>query len=129
VCVSMPIWASYVVRYAVEQRVFLYELYVKCGSPRKCRGNFVVSFQGTQFQEQEASINVLESHVRWATTGQTCYKLPYAYLKKIDEIRAWLELTLQKSPRRLAQGTGLEIVNPHFIHEMKFNLRYLNSKL
>jgi hypothetical protein len=40
----------YMVRYTVEQRVFMYGSYVKCGSARKSRGKFRRKFPGITVQ-------------------------------------------------------------------------------
>jgi hypothetical protein len=48
------------IQYTVEQRVFMYESYVKCSSTLECvRENFVVNFLGSQFQAQQAFINLI----------------------------------------------------------------------
>jgi hypothetical protein len=98
------------VRYAVEQRVFLYESYVKCGSGRKCRRKFPCKFPGITVPST-SDIHELSNKVR--STGSLLDKKPakkkYRVLteEKLVEIRARLEHTPQKSLRRPAQKTGI----------------------
>jgi hypothetical protein len=55
-CVSLNmVW------YTVEQHAFLYESYVKHDLLERVRKNSVVNFPETQFQGQEASLNLRKS--------------------------------------------------------------------
>jgi hypothetical protein len=73
----------------VEQHVFLYESYVKCGSARNCRKKFCHKFPRITVP---------------STTGFR--ELIVQTEEKLDEIRTTLEHTPQKSSR-LAQETGI----------------------
>jgi hypothetical protein len=97
VCIS-------VVRCAVQQRVFLYESYVKCGSDR----NLVVNFPGTQFKAQRASLNILR---KWGPRGDFWTRnllKRTVYLYKINQTKWMLGWnTPRKLLRRLAQETDI----------------------
>jgi hypothetical protein len=67
-CVCMDM-----VRYAVEQHVFLYESYVKCGCTRKCRRNFRRKFTGIT-GPSTTDIHELVNKVR--STGSLLDKKP-----------------------------------------------------
>jgi hypothetical protein len=97
------------VRYAVEQRVFLYDSYVKCGSARKCRRKFCRKFPGVTIPST-TGIHKLIYKVR--STGSVLDKKPAKKCRvltkeKLDEIKARLEHTPQKSLRHLAEETGI----------------------
>jgi hypothetical protein len=89
--------------------------------PREnAENNFVVNFPGTQFQAQQA---YWEIQVHCVTCGQeTCQITPCAY--RAETKRSGGQPL--KSLRRPAQeDRHLEIVNPHFIHEV--NVAYVND--
>jgi hypothetical protein len=87
---------------------FLYESYIKCGSTKKYWRKFCSKFPGTIVQAQEASMNLLRKSGPWVTSRQESFKKTWcAYRLKVDEIWAKLEHTSQKSPRCLAQETGI----------------------
>jgi hypothetical protein len=82
---------------------------VKCGSAEKSvRENFVTNFPGSQFQVQQASMNLIK--VR--STGSLLDKKPdkkcHVLIKEeLYKIRARSENTPQNSLRCLAQETGI----------------------
>jgi hypothetical protein len=73
--------------------------------PLESVGENVVNFSGTQFQAQEASINLLRKSgpLGHFWTRKFCVLTK----EKLDEIGATLEHTPQKSLRRLEQETGI----------------------
>jgi hypothetical protein len=62
------------VRYTVEQLVFLYEMYLKCGSTGKCWRKFCRKFPGITVPCTTGIHKlILKSQVYWVTSGQeTC---------------------------------------------------------
>jgi hypothetical protein len=97
------------VRYTVEQRVFLYDSYVKCGSARRCRRKFCRKYPGNTVPSTRG-IHKLIDKVR--STGSLLDKKPARKRRvlteeKLDEIGARLEHTPHKSLRCLAQEMGI----------------------
>jgi hypothetical protein len=90
------------VRYTVEQRTFMRESSVKCGSARKCRRKFRLKFPGIKVPSTKG-IHKLNNKVRSAgllLDKEPANKTSYAYEKQ-DQVGARLENTQQKSMRRL----------------------------
>jgi hypothetical protein len=96
------------VRYTSEQRVFLYDIYVKCGSARKCRRKFRRKFRdervssrqtihnlANKLRTTELSIDKRQKHRRRVLT------------EKLYDTGARLEHTRRKSLKPLAQETGM----------------------
>jgi hypothetical protein len=46
-------------RYTLEQRVFLYDAYVKCGSARKCRRTFRPKFRGERVPSRQRYVQII----------------------------------------------------------------------
>jgi hypothetical protein len=95
--------------YTDEQRVFLYESYVKCGFARKCRRKFRGKFPGTAVP---STIGIHELLNKVRSTGSLPEKKPadrrrVLIEEGLDEIGARLEHTPQKTLGRLAQETGI----------------------
>jgi hypothetical protein len=97
------------VRYNLEQRVFLYDIYVKYGSAGKCRRKFRRKFRDesvpsrqtihnmvNQLRTTELLIDKKQKHKRRVLTEQ-----------KLDDIGNRLEQTPGKSRKRPAQETGV----------------------
>jgi hypothetical protein len=86
--------------YTVERCVFLYESYAKCGYTRKYQRKFHCKFPGTTVP---TTIGILELTNEVRSTGSLLDKKPakkkWCVLteEKLDEIRARLEYTPQKS--------------------------------
>jgi hypothetical protein len=102
VCVDMD-------RYTVEQRVFLHETSIKCGSARKCRRKFRRRLPGITIP---SSTGIHEPINKVRSTGSLLDKKPATKRnvlteEELDEIGPTLEQTPQKSLRCLAQETGI----------------------
>jgi hypothetical protein len=114
-----------IARYTVEQRVLLYESYVKCVSARKCRRRLIVNFPGSQFQTQQASVNfVVKSGLLddfW--TRNLLKKKPSVYRRKTRRNEFRLEQTPQKSLETpYTRDRHLEIVSNQSDEVVNFNL-------
>jgi transposase len=97
------------VRYTLEQRVYLYDTYVKYGSARKCRRKFRRKFCDERVPSRQA-IHNLVNKVR--STGllidkKQKHKRRVLTEEKLDDIGARLEHTPTKSLKHLAQETGV----------------------
>jgi hypothetical protein len=95
------------VQYSVEQHVYLYVSYVV---PLESVGeNFVVNFLGSQFQAQQASINLLRKSglLGHFWTRNLLTNTNVFTEEKPDKVGARLEHTPQKSLRCLAQETSI----------------------
>jgi biotin operon repressor len=97
------------VRYTLEQRVYLYVTHVKYGSARKCRRKFRRKFRDEKVPGRQ-TIHKLVNELR--TTGLLIgkkQKRKHRVLteKKLDGIGARPEHTHRKSLKRLAQETGV----------------------
>jgi transposase len=96
------------VRYTLEQRVFLYDTYVKYGYAGKCRQIFRRKFRDERVPSRQ-TIYKLVNKLR--TTGllidkKTKRTRRVLTEKKLDDIGIRLEHTPSKSLKRLAQETG-----------------------
>jgi hypothetical protein len=93
------------VRYTLEQRVFLYDTYVKYGSARKCRRKFrddgVPSIQAIHNLVNKLRLMGL---LRDKKQKRKCRVLTEG---KLDDIGARLEHTPRKSLKRQAPETGV----------------------
>jgi hypothetical protein len=98
-----------VVRFSDEERLFLYETYVMCVSATKFRQNIIVIFPRSQFEAQQAAINVsVKSGIlRHLWTRNLIKKSRVHTEEKLDEIRAGVEHTSQKSLRHLARENAI----------------------
>jgi transposase len=91
------------VRYTLEQRIFLYDAYVKYGSARKCRRKFR--------DERVPSRQIIHNLVnKLRTTGllvdkEQKHKRRVLTEEKLDGMRARLQHTPRKSLKSLAQET------------------------
>lgn len=99
------------VRYTLEQRVFMYDAYVKSGSARKVRRRFRRKFQDVSVPHRE-TVHRIVNKVR--ATGSLLDRKPELKRRvlteeKLDEIGARLEHSPRKSLRCLAQETGVSI--------------------
>jgi hypothetical protein len=97
------------VRYTLEQRVFLYDTHAKYGSSGMCRRKFRRKFRDERVPSTQI-IHNLVNNVR--TTGHTIHKKQKHKRRvlteeKLDDIGARLEHTPRKSSKRLAQATGV----------------------
>jgi hypothetical protein len=96
------------VRYSVEQRVFLYDSHVEYGSAGKCRRKFDVNFVMKEFPVGKKIHNLVN---KLRTTGFLIDKKQEHKLRvlteKLDNIGGRLEYTPRKSMKRLAQKTGV----------------------
>jgi hypothetical protein len=97
------------VRYTLEQRVFLYDIYVKFGSSGKCRRKFRRKFRDESVPNRQTLHGLLN---KLKTTGLLIDKKPkhkrrVLIEEKLDYIGARLEHTPRKSLKRLAQETGV----------------------
>jgi transposase len=105
------------VRYAVEQRVFLYDTHVKYGYAKKCQQKFRCIFRNKRVSSKQ-TIHNLVNKVR--STGLITEKHKRRALteEKLDDIEARLEHTRtpRKSLKRLAQETGVSKSNARWTH-------------
>jgi hypothetical protein len=97
------------VRYALEQRVVLYDTHVKYGSGRNCRRKFRCKFRDERVPSRQ-TIHNLQNKLR--TTGllidkKQKYKCRVLTEEKLDVIGARLEHSPRKSLKRLAQESGV----------------------
>jgi hypothetical protein len=93
------------VRYSIEQHVFLYDTYMKYGSARKCRRKF-----RDESVPNRETIHDLVNTIR--STGLLIYKKQKQKRRvltdeKLDDTGARLEHAPRKSLKRLAQDTGV----------------------
>jgi hypothetical protein len=98
---------SVVVRYTLEQRVFLYDPYVKHGSAGKCRRKFRRKFRDERVSSRQ-TIHTLVNKLR--STGllvdkKQKHKRRVRTEEKLDDIEARTEHTPRKSLKRLALET------------------------
>jgi response regulator of citrate/malate metabolism len=96
------------VRHTLEQRVFIYNAYVKYGSTRKCRRKFPHKIRDERFPSRQRIHNLVNK----LRTGHLIdkkqkHKRRVLTEEKLDDIGARLEYTPRKSLKRLAQETGL----------------------
>jgi hypothetical protein len=94
--------------YILEQRVFLYDTYLKSGSARKCWQKFQSKFDDERVPSRQ-TIHNLVSKLR---TGllilkKQKHKCSVLTVEKLDDIRARPEHTPRKSLKPLAQETGV----------------------
>jgi hypothetical protein len=97
------------VRCTLEQRVFLYDTYVKYGSARKCRRKFRRKFRNERTRQ---TIQNLMNKLR--TTGllidkKETPKCRVLTEEKLGDIGVRLEHTPRKSLKLLARETGLSV--------------------
>jgi transposase len=97
------------VRYSLEQRVFLYDTHMKYGSAGKCRRKFQRKFHAERVPSRQTIHNLVN---KLRTTGflidkKTKHKHRGLPEEKLDEIGARLEHTPRKSLKHLAQETGV----------------------
>jgi hypothetical protein len=95
------------VRYTIQQRVYLVEMYFKYESARKCRRKFRCQFPGQPVPSRQ-SIHYLVNKL--TATGSLVDKKPDRQRtvltdEKLAEIGARVETSPRKSLRRLAQET------------------------
>jgi thioesterase domain-containing protein len=88
------------VRDALEQRVFLYDTYLKYGSAGKCRRKFRHKFRDERVPSRQSIHNLVN---KLTTTGH----MHQVLTEKLDDIGARLQHTTKKSLKRLAQETGV----------------------
>jgi hypothetical protein len=97
------------VRYTLDQHIFLYDTYEKYGSAGKCWRKFRRIFH----DERVPSRQIIHSLVnklritRLLTDRKTKHKHRVLTEDKLDDTGARLEHTTRKSLKRLAQGTGV----------------------
>jgi hypothetical protein len=96
------------VRYTSEQRVLLYDTYMKYGSPGKCRRKFRRKFRDESVPSRQTIHNLVNKlrTTRFLIDKKTKHKRR-VLTEKLDDIGARLEHTPRKSLKRLAQETGV----------------------
>lgn len=98
------------VSYTLEQRLFMYDAYVKSGCVRTVRRRFAHKFQDVTIPHRK-TIHAIVNKVR--QTGslldkkRTVSKRRVLTEEKLDEVGARLEHSPQKSLRLIAQETGI----------------------
>jgi hypothetical protein len=96
------------VRYTLEQHVFLYDTYVKYGSAVKCRRKFRRKFREERVPSRK-TVHSLVNKLR--TTGLLIDKKQKhkrrVLTEKLNGMGFRLEHTPRKSLKRLAQETGV----------------------
>jgi transposase len=83
------------VQHTLEQRVFLYDAYVKCGSARKCRRKFRRKFRGETVPSRQTIHNLVN---KLRSTGllidkKQKHKRRVLTEEKLDDMGARLEHT------------------------------------
>jgi hypothetical protein len=116
--------------YIVAWDAFLYESYVECDSVRKCRRTFPGNFPWSQFQAQQAFINLLRnsdilSHLIKADLlghfwTRDTRKGRVLAEEKLDEIGTWLKHATEITETPRTRVRLLEIVSSHS-HETALN--------
>jgi hypothetical protein len=81
--------------------VFLYKLYVKCGCYKVLKKNFSVNLPGSQFQAQQASINLSVSQVSYVTL-KPIKNTVHLTKRNWSKTGGTLEHSPSTSPRHLA---------------------------
>jgi hypothetical protein len=97
------------VRYNLEQPVFLHDTYVKYGSATKCRRKFRRTFCNERVPSRQTIHNFMN---KLTTTGlstdkKTKHKCRALTEEKLTDTGARLEHTPRKSLKRLPQETGV----------------------
>jgi hypothetical protein len=97
------------VRYTLEQRVYLYDSYVKYGSARNCRGEFRRKFRDEWVPSRQTIHNLVN---KLRSTGflidkKQKYKRRVLTEEKLDDTGARPEHTPRKSLKSEAQETGV----------------------
>jgi hypothetical protein len=96
------------VRYTVEQRVFLQNTYMKCGSARKCRRKFRCKFRHERLPKRPTIHNLVDKRRPTGETTRNKNISAECLLRKSqDDIGTRLEHTPRKPLKRLAQETGV----------------------
>jgi transposase len=95
---------SVIVQYTIEQHVFLYDSYLKCGSARKCRQKFQLKF----YHEIVCSWQTVHNLVnKLRSTGLLTEKKQKHKRRVLTEENLRLEHMPIKSLKSLAQETGV----------------------
>jgi hypothetical protein len=102
--ISVSSLVCVMVRYTLEQRVFLYVTHVKYGSARKCRRKFWHKFRDERVPSRQTVHNLVN---KLRTTGLVIDKKQKHTRRvlteeKLDDIGARLEYTRRKSLKCLA---------------------------
>jgi hypothetical protein len=93
------------VRYTLEQRVFLHDTYMKYGSARKCRRKLRSKFRDERVPSRQIFHNFnLDQRDSYYTRNKT-HECRVFTEEKLDDIGASLEHTPRKSLKHLAQET------------------------
>jgi hypothetical protein len=96
------------VRYILEQRVFLYDTYVKYGPARMCRRKFRHKFLDERFPSRQTLQNFANKLRRTQLlTGRKQKHNRRVLAEKLQDIGARYKHTPRKSPKSLAQETGV----------------------
>jgi hypothetical protein len=97
------------VPYALEQRIFLFDTYVKYGSPRKCRRKFRRKFHDERVHSRQTIHSLVNKLISAELLIDKKQKRKRRLLteEKLVAIGARLEHTPRKSLKRLAEETGV----------------------
>jgi hypothetical protein len=97
------------VRYTLEQRVFLYDTYVKYRSARKCRRKFRHKFHDERVPSRHTIHNLVNTlrTTELLIAKKQKHKCRVLTVEKLDDIGATFEHTPRKSLNRLAKETGV----------------------
>jgi transposase len=95
------------VRYALEQRVFLYATHVKYGSVRKCRPKFRRKYYDERVPSRQTIHNLVIKLRTGLLTDKKKHKRRLLTEEKLDDIGTSLEHTPITSLKRLAQEIGV----------------------
>jgi uncharacterized protein YjiS (DUF1127 family) len=81
------------VRYALEQHLFLFDTYVKYGSTRKCRRTFLRKFHDERDPSRQTTHNLVNKHrlTELLIDKKQRHKLRVLTEEKLDDIGAHLE--------------------------------------
>jgi hypothetical protein len=95
--------------YTLEQLVFLYDTNVKYGSARKCWQKFWCKFHNERVPSSQTIHNLVTKPTSTGLLRDKKQKHKFRVLTEeaLDDIRARLEYTPSKSPKHLAQETGV----------------------
>jgi hypothetical protein len=97
------------VRYTLEQRVFLYVTYVKKGSARNCRRKFQSKFCDERVLSSQTIHNLVNKlrTKRLLIDKKTKHKRRVPTEEKLDDIGTRFDHAHRKSLKHLAQETGV----------------------
>jgi hypothetical protein len=95
------------VRYTLKQYEFLYDIYVKYGSARKCWRKFRRKFRDERVPSRQTIHNLVSKFRTGLLIDKRQEHKRRVFTEKLEDLGARLEHTPRKSLKRLAQETGV----------------------